>query len=69
MPMQEIRAAVGTIDALIVTYDSEKRILLVGRKTKGMYPDVINAFQGADADDIYKQLTFVRKADDEHSES
>lgn len=69
MSMQETRAAVGTIDALIVTYDPEKHILLVGRKTKGMYPDVINAFQGADADDIYKQLTFVKKADNEHSES
>ena len=69
MPIQETRAAVGTIDALIVTYDPEKHILLVGRKTKGMYPDVINAFQGADADDIYKQLTFVRKTDDEHSKS
>ena len=69
MPIQETRAAVGTIDALIVTYDPEKHILLVGRKTKGMYPDVINAFQGADANDIYNQLTFVRKADDEHSES
>lgn len=69
MSMQETRVAVGTIDALIVTYDPEKHILLVGRKTKGQFPDVINAFQGADADDIYKQLTFVKKADDEHSES
>lgn len=69
MSIPEIHAAVGTIDALIVTYDPEKHILLVGRKTKGMYPDVINAFQGADADDIYKQLTFVRKTDDEHSKS
>lgn len=69
MSMQETRMVVGTIDALIVTYDPEKHILLVGRKTKGMYPDVINAFQGADADDIYKQLTFVKKADNEHSES
>lgn len=57
------------IDALIVTYDPEKHILLVGRKTKGMFPDVINAFEGADADDIYKQLTFVKKADDERSVS
>lgn len=69
MSMQETRAAVGTIDALIVTYDPEKHILLVGRKTKRQFPDVINAFQGADADDIYKQLTFVKKADNEHSES
>lgn len=69
MSMQETRMVVGTIDALIVTYDPEKHILLVGRKTKGMYPDVINAFQGADADDIYKQLTFVKKTDNEHSES
>ena len=69
MSMQETGAAVGTIDALIVTYDPEKRILLVGRKTKGQFPDVINAFQGADADDIYKQRTFVKKTDNEHSES
>lgn len=57
------------IDALLITYDPEKHILLVGRKTKGQFPDVINAFQGADADDIYKQLTFVKKTDNEHSES
>lgn len=59
-----------TIDALIVTYDPEKHILLVGRKALGqIFPDIVNAFQGADADDIYKQLTFVKKTDDEHSES
>lgn len=57
------------IDALIVTYDPDKHILLVGRKTPGQFPDIVNAFEGADADDIYKQLTFVKKAEDEHSES
>lgn len=55
------------IDALIVTYDPEKHILLVGRKTPGQFPDIVNAFQGADADDIYKQLTFVKVENNEHS--
>lgn len=68
MSTQETRMAVGTIDALIVTYDPEKHILLVGRKTPGQFPDVVNAFAGEDADYIYKRL-LLKKADDEHSES
>lgn len=50
-----------TSGALIVSWDfshsSDKHILLVGRKTPKVDVEVINAFQGQDAHDIYEKLT------------
>ena len=50
-----------TSGALIVSWDfshsADKHILLVGRKTPKEDVDVINAFQGQDAHDIYEILT------------
>ena len=51
-----------TNGAVIVSWDfshgadgKDKDILLVGKQTKGVV-DVINAFQGQDARDIYEKL-------------
>ena len=50
-----------THGALIVSWDfshdGDKHILLVGRKTPRADVEVINAFQGQDAHDIYEILT------------
>lgn len=42
-------------DALLVGLVGD--LLVVGRKTKGAYPDIINAIQGEDAVRLYKELT------------
>ncbi|MBR4306297.1 MAG: hypothetical protein IKT78_05590 [Ruminiclostridium sp.] len=50
-----------TTEALIVGYDctngKDKSVLIVGRKSKGVDVKVINAFQGKEAEEIYKMLT------------
>lgn len=53
--------------ALIVSWDfshnEDKHILLVGRKTTKHDVEVINAFQGKEAHDIYEKLTTQKKGD------
>lgn len=44
------------VDALLVTYDPEHMILLVGRKKPNQAAEILNAFQGEDALYIYKRL-------------
>lgn len=51
------------IDALIVTYDPDKHIVLVGRKTAGQFPDIVNAFEGEDADYIYRRLLIKKEVE------
>ena len=56
-------------DSVIVSWDftngQDEGILLVGHKTEKGPVKVINAFQGKEAEDIYKLLTTVRtKSDD-----
>ena len=46
-----------TTDTLLVSIDLVNRVLLVGRKKPKQVVDVINAFQGEDAEKIYKMLT------------
>ena len=45
--------------------DIDTAVLIVGKKKKGQAVDIINAFQGEEAIDIYKKLTEVKKGSDE----
>lgn len=49
-----------TTDTIIVSYDfthgPDKSVLIVGRKQPNQLADVINAFQGQEAEDLYKKL-------------
>lgn len=55
----------NTSGAFVVSWDFShgdgKEILLVGRQTDGKM-EVVNAFQGKDAVDIYKKLSTVKNA-------
>lgn len=57
----------NTHGAFIVSWDfshsDDKHILLVGRKTPKQDVEVINAFQGKEAHDIYEKLTTVKKGE------
>lgn len=46
--------------------DPDKSVCLVGEKRMNQSMEIINAFQGSDADDIFRKLT-TKKVDDEHS--
>lgn len=52
-------------DTLLVSVDSENTVdtsvLLVGRKRPSQSVEIINAFQGEDAIELYKLLTTVKK--------
>lgn len=52
-------------DTLLVSVDSENTVdtsvLLVGRKRPNQSVEIINAFQGEDAIELYKLLTTVKK--------
>lgn len=56
-----------THGALIVAWDfshnEDDRVLLVGRKMPKDDVEVINAFQGKEAHDIYEKLTTVKKGE------
>lgn len=43
-----------TEDCLLVSISND--VLVVGRKTTGEYPVIINAFQGEEAKELYKKL-------------
>ena len=51
----------GTTDIILVSYDfthgKDQSVLIVGRKTPGQAVDIINAFQGEEAEELYKRLT------------
>lgn len=46
--------------------DPSKSVCIVGEKRMNQSIEIINAFQGSDADDIFRKLT-TKKATDEHS--
>ena len=46
--------------------DPDKSVCLVGEKQMNQAMEIVNAFQGSDADDIFRKLT-TKKANDEHS--
>lgn len=52
------------VGSVIVSWDFshayDKHILLVGMKQPGMDVEVINAFQGEEAHDIYEKLTTMK---------
>lgn len=51
----------ATTDCILVSFDSsggkDKEILIVGRKTPSEVIDIVNAFQGEEAVELYKKLT------------
>ena len=47
-----INKTMKTEDCLLVSISND--ILVVGRKTKGQFPEIINAFQGEEAKELYK---------------
>ena len=54
------------IGSVIVSYDNQSNdvpILIVGRKRKTQSVDIINAFQGDDAVELYNRLTTVKKSE------
>lgn len=50
-----------TTDSILVGFDdtdgADECVLIVGRKTPGEVVDIINAFQGEEARDLYLKLT------------
>lgn len=56
----------NTSGAFIVSWDfsdEDTGVLVVGRQIKAGNVEIINAFQGRDAIDIYKILSTVEKGD------
>lgn len=54
-------------DTLLVSInsstDGDETVLLVGRKRLNESVEIVNAFQGKDAMDLYKQLVTVKKGE------
>lgn len=54
-------------DTLLVSFgsstDGDETVLLVGRKRLNESVEIVNAFQGKDAMDLYKQLVTVKKGE------
>lgn len=55
-----------TTDSILVGFDDtdgkDKCVLIVGRKTQGKVVDIINAFQGKEARELWKKLTEKRES-------
>ena len=49
-----------TTDTILVSYDfthgKDVSVLIVGRKEPGKAIDIVNAFQGEEAEELYKKL-------------
>ena len=59
------------IDSVIVSYGNQSNdipILIVGRKRKNQSVEIINAFQGDDATELYTKLTTVKKSEDDSND-
>ena len=55
------------VDAIIVSYDNSSNdipILIVGRKRFNQSMNIINAFQGDEAVELYTRLTTIKDKDD-----
>lgn len=54
-------------DTLLVSIDLETdgdgAVLIVGRKRKGKSVEIVNAFQGKEASDLYNRLVTVQKGE------
>jgi hypothetical protein len=46
-----------TIDSVIVTFDSETDIMVIGRKRTNESLDIVNAFKGDKATRLWNELT------------
>lgn len=44
--------------------DPDKSVCLVGEKRMNQSMEIINAFQGSDADDIFRKLTTKKESDE-----
>lgn len=55
-----------TIGSFIVAWDftngEDKSVLLVGRKRPGQAVEIVNAFEGEEAEEIYEKLATVKPA-------
>lgn len=53
------------VDSLIISIDTSNGkddiVLIVGKKTVGQRVEIVNAFQGEEALDLYNRLTTVKK--------
>ena len=53
------------VDSLIISIDTsnskDNTVLIVGRKAVGQRVEIVNAFQGEEALDLYNRLTTVKK--------
>ena len=59
------------IGSVIVSYDNQSNdipILIVGRKRKNQSVEIVNAFQGDEAIDLYTRLTTVKKSEGDSNE-
>lgn len=61
--MSEFETNGAVIVSWDFSHDRDKHILLVGRQRPKKPVEVINAFQGEDAHDIYEKLTTKKKGD------
>ena len=54
-----------TSDSLLVGYESsgDSTVLIIGRKRINQSVEIINAFQGEEATEIYKKLIEIKKGD------
>lgn len=59
------------LGSVIVSYDDtngkDHSILIVGRKRMNQSVEVINAFQGQEAEELYKKLTTPRRTSDDRT--
>lgn len=44
------------IDTLLVSFNPENRLMLVGRKRRNQAVDIVNAFEGDEAERLYNSL-------------
>lgn len=54
-----------TTDTILVSYDfthgKDVSVLIVGRKKPNQVVEIINAFQGKEAEELYNKLVTVKK--------
>lgn len=59
-----------TVESLLVSYDCtngvDKSLMLVGQKDKGQSVKIINALQGAEAEEVWKKLTGKEDSNDQN---
>ena len=46
-----------TIDSVIISYDKEKELMIVGRKRPNESVEIVNAFEGDQAMRLWNELT------------